>query len=534
MKQVIIGLLGPTLDRGKGQDRWDFWRPTVSLCQHDDVVVDRIELLVQGRFAALAEQVVADIGSVSPETEVRLHEIDLDRPWDFEAVFGELYDFASRYEFHPESEQYFVHITTGTHVAQICLFLLTESRHFPAKLVQTSPPRRRHSHSPGEFQVIDLDLSRYDQLAQRFAVEQAEGLDYLKSGIATRDPGFNRLMEQIEHVAIHSRDPILLGGPTGAGKSRLARRIYELKKLRRQVDGPLVEVNCATLRGDTAMSTLFGHRRGAYTGATADRKGLMVQADGGVLFLDEVGELGSDEQTMLLRAIEEKRFLPVGADREVASDFMLICGTNRDLSEQVARGQFRDDLLARLNLWTFRLPGLAERRADIEPNVTYELAQITKRTGESVRFNAEAMQTFLDFAQRPEALWSANFRDLSACLSRMSVMARSGRITRDVVDDEIQRLRSTWQTWQADHTKPHDADLLSSLLSSDAIQQMDLFDQVQLSAVVEICRSSSSLSDAGRKLFAASRLKRAKANDADRLRKYLMKFGLDWADLQRS
>src|SRR6185369_871819 len=109
--------------------------------------------------------------------------------------------------------------------------------------------------------------------------------------------------------------------PTGAGKSRLARRIFELKKSRNLVKGEFVEVNSATLRGDAAMSALFGHVKGAFTGAVSDRPGLLRKADQGVLFLDEIGELGLDEQAMLLRAIEEKVFYPLGSDREASSDF---------------------------------------------------------------------------------------------------------------------------------------------------------------------------------------------------------------------
>src|SRR4030095_7720389 len=130
-------------------------------------------------------------------------------------------------------------------------------------------------------------------------------------------------------------------------KSQLARRIYELKKARHQVTGAFVEVNCATLRGDAAMSALFGHVKGAFTGALKDRAGLLRAADGGVLFLDEIGELGRDEQAMLVRALEEKRFSPFGSDVEVSSDFQLIAGTNRELLPAVREGRFREDLLAR-------------------------------------------------------------------------------------------------------------------------------------------------------------------------------------------
>ena len=106
------------------------------------------------------------------------------------------------------------------------------------------------------------------------------------------------------------------------------------------MSGELVEVNCATIRGEQTMSTLFGHVKGAFTGAITSRAGLLKAADGGVLFLDEIGELGMDEQAMLLRAIEEKTFTPVGSDKPSRSDFQLIAGTNRDLSGEVAKGVF--------------------------------------------------------------------------------------------------------------------------------------------------------------------------------------------------
>jgi len=152
------------------------------------------------------------------------------------------------------------------------------------------------------------------------------------------------MINQIEKVSIRSVEPMLLTGPTGAGKTQLAKRIYELKKHLGKVTGNLVAVNCATLRGDNAMSALFGHTKGSFTGANNSRAGLLKEADHGLLFLDEVGELGLDEQAMLLRAIEEKRFLPVGADKEVTSDFQLIAGTNRDLKALAERGEFRHDL----------------------------------------------------------------------------------------------------------------------------------------------------------------------------------------------
>ncbi len=527
-ENVVIGLLGPALDTGKGPERWERWRPTVALCQQENLLIARLELLYQPKFARLAKTIVEDIGAVSPETRVRPAEIALDDPWDFEEVYGALHDFARRYEFDTGREEYLIHITTGTHVAQICLFLLTEARYFPGKLIQTSPALARRRESPDAFEIIDLDLSRYDRIASRFQKEREQGVSFLKSGIATRNKDFNRLIDRIEEVAIRSRDPLLLVGPTGAGKSRLAKRIYQLKRERHQVAGDFVEVNCATIRGDAAMSTLFGHVKGAFTGALRDRPGLLRAADGGVLFLDEIGELGVDEQTMLLRALEEKSFFPLGGDREVKSDFQLIAGTNRDLALMVRDGRFREDLLSRIYLWTFRMPGLRERVEDIEPNLEYEIEQFAQRNGTLVTFSREARARFLKFAVSTDARWQGNFRDLNGAITRMATLAPGGRISAQVVEEEIERLRTAWDAPGSNNGN----ELLERLLGAERIEEIDLFDRMQLASVIGVCREHRSLSEAGRELFGSSRERKKTANDADRLRKYLARFGLQWGDIQ--
>jgi transcriptional regulatory protein RtcR len=524
---TVIGFLGSTLDASKfGPSRWSKWRPTVGLTMHEDLRVDRLILIHGTAHRRLADYVAEDIASVSPETTVEKRVLDFRDPWDFEEVYGKLLDFARAEPLDPDAEDYLVHITTGTHVAQICLFLLTEARYLPARLLQTQPRRGSPGDAAGIWNTIDLDLSRYDSIATRFAVATQESTSFLKSGIATQSPTFNRMIDEIERVALRSKAPILLMGPTGAGKSQLARRIYELKRLKHQIAGPFVEVNCATLKGDGAMSALFGHRKGAFTGAVADRPGLLRAADKGMLFLDEIGELGLDEQAMILRAIEDKRFLPVGSDKEAASDFQLIAGTNRDLGEAVAAGSFRDDLYARLNLWTFRLPGLADRREDIEPNLDYELDRFAEREGDRATFNKEARQRYLAFATGPDASWSGNFRDLAASVTRMATLSPKGRIDVECVDAEIQRLKRLWSGQRDDA-----AGILAEVLSPDALAEIDPFDRVQLAETVRICRRSRSLSEAGRALFTASRARRTSANDADRLRKYLARFGLEWVQL---
>jgi len=527
MAMVVFGLLGTVLDAGSRPERWRRWRPSVSLFQNEAREVARFELLVPDVKAPLVKTLLKDIALVSPETKVIVHELSLKNPWDFEEVYEALYDFSQVYKFQPSQEEYFLHITTGTHVAQICMFLLAEARYFPAKLLQTSPPKRvsngEEPTSQGVVSEIDLDLSKYDRIAQRFAQTQMEATTFLKSGIKTRNQQFNELIAQLEKVAGATTSPVLLEGPSGSGKSKLARRLFELKKNRHQITGEFVEVNCATLKGINAMASLFGHKKGAFLGAP-ERSGLLASAHNGVLFLDEIASLGLDEQAMLLGALESGFFRPLGSDHEVQSEFQLIVGTHKDLLAEVAAGRFRQDLFVRINIWTYVLPSLRERLEDIEPNIDYELQKYSQETNSALRFNKEAKQAYLDFCLSEQALWSANFRDLSASVHRMATLAEKGRIRLDGVEHEIRRLIGLW------HATVNNMafDILSRYLSASSIEQLDLFEKYQLAGVLKQCIQEQSLSDAGRVLFSVSRLEKKTTNDADRISKYLAKYDLDW------
>ncbi len=517
MRNVVLGFLGTQLDSGKRRR----WKPTVSLCQEEGFEVDRYELLFDGQFSRLAHSVKAEIETVSPETEVVLHRMDMDDPWDLEETYAKLFDFAKDYGFDEDRERYHIHLTTGTHIGQICWFLLSESRHIPAALIQTGPPRGDNTH--GSFDLIDLDLSRFDALQQRFDQQSREYGDILRGGIETKNAAYNATIDKIEQVSSVSDEPILLVGETGTGKSELAQRIYELKLDRRRVKGRLVHVNCATLVGGTAAATLFGQRR-SFTGqAGTERAGLLREADGGVLFLDEIDMLGLEEQALLLHAIETGRYYPLGSDAEVTSRFQIIAGASSDLSHRVAAGRFRRDLFARLNFWTFDLPPLRARREDIEDNLRFELMRAERKLGVRVGFNADAAQDWLRFARAPSTQWSGNFRDFGGAVMRLCTLAPRGRITRAQVREEIERLTRLWAASNVDQ----DAQLVARHVTAP----LDPFDIPQLAEVIRTCKTSATISDAGRQLFSVSRQERASRNDADRLRKYLAKFDLKWADL---
>ncbi|MEL6642476.1 MAG: RNA repair transcriptional activator RtcR [Pseudomonadota bacterium] len=518
MRNVVLGFLGTQLDRGGRRG----WRPTVAMCQEPGFEIDRLELIYDHKFNRLAHDVKREIAKVSPDTDVLLQRMDLEDPWDLQEVYGKLFDFAQNYGFDEDRERYHIHLTTGTHVAQICWFLLTESRHIPAALIQTGPPRKDRDEA-GTFDLIDLDLSHYDAIQKRFDQQTREYGSLLKGGIETRNAAFNQVIDRLEQVTERSDAPVLILGEPGVGKTQLAQRIFEMKLQRRRVKGRLVHVNCAALRGDMAYPTLFGQRR-SHTGlAGSERGGLLREADGGVLLLDEIDMLGLHEQSLLLNAIETGRYYPLGSDAEVTSRFQIIAAATQDLGALVAEGKFRADLFSRLNTWTFRLPPLRDRREDMEANLHHELQQAEQKLGSRIGFNADASEAWLRFARAPDTPWRGNFRDFSGAILRLCTLAPRGRITLNQVKEEIAALRLRWDS----ENKDSDAALVAAYTD----REVDPFDVPQLAQVLRTCQSSMTLSEAGRKLYVVSRKQRSSVNDSDRVRKYLARFDLTWDDV---
>ncbi len=197
-----------------------------------------------------------------------------------------MHDFSRQFPFDPDNEDYLVHITTGTHVAQICLFLLTESRRLARTGSSRPGLRGRMEHKvAGEYSIIDLDLSKYDRIATRFNEERGDDISFLKSGIDTRNSSFNQLIEQIESVARLAPRSDSTYRPHRRGQIPAGPPHFELKKARHRLEGNFVEVNCATLRGDAAMSALFGHKRGAFTGALRTATGCSAPPTAACCFL---------------------------------------------------------------------------------------------------------------------------------------------------------------------------------------------------------------------------------------------------------
>ena len=546
MKHVVLSILGTRKDDPTIENNG--WSPSLSLVHHKDkFTVDEYHLIYNSGFKELAEKVQAQIEAASITTKVVLDEIVLKDPWDFDEVSVAFFDYVKRSCFHRANTEYLVHINTGTNVERICLFWLVYSNYIKARLVQTAPSegfgKTQSKDDKGLLKIIDLDITGNKALTKRINTLSLEGITFLKDGIQTKNKRYNETIDELERLVLASSDPILITGPTGAGKTKLASKIYELKKKHNLVQGEFVSVNCATLDPSTAKSELFGHVKGAFTSADGSRDGFIKTAENGILFLDEIGDLTKDVQTMLLKAIEEHEFHPMGSDKTVKCNFQLICGTNQDLSNPE---KFRHDLLQRINRWSYRIPGLAERREDIEPNFEYELEQFRTHAKRGILITEEARKLFMDYALNDKTCWSGNFRELRNMVTRMGTLAHDGEIQIDDVQREIGRAQGMSPSPEIPHTptqQPETAsttgngdeeEYLVSLLGNNYAEKYDDIQLATLMHVLDVCKACISAAEAGRHLYNVSRGSRATANDFDRIAKFLKTYNLKFSQLQHA
>ncbi len=252
---------------------------------------------------------------------------------------------------------------------------------------------------------------------------------YLKRTLAEREgatefigesPAIKRVLEQARLVA-QTDSTVLLTGESGTGKGLLARKIHEMSPRR---EGPFVAVDCGTLVPTLFESELFGHVKGAFTGATSHKIGKFELANGGTIFFDEIANISPDIQAKLLKAVEEKEISPVGSHRLVRVDVRIITATNKNLREEVRKGTFREDLFFRLNVVSIHLPPLRERPEDIPLLAEYFLRRYARKHGKEVKaFSPEVLKAFAEYS------WPGNVRELENTVERLVVFARREIIT---------------------------------------------------------------------------------------------------------
>ncbi len=234
--------------------------------------------------------------------------------------------------------------------------------------------------------------------------------------ILGESPALIRLLDQVGLVAA-TDSTVLIQGETGTGKELIARAIHD-RSLRRE--RPLIKINCAALPRELVESEFFGHEKGAFTGATQQRRGRFELADGGTIFLDEVGELPLETQPKLLRVLQEHEFDRVGGTKTLRTDVRLIAATNRDLQQQVGAGTFRSDLYYRLNVFPVVLPPLRERRADIPRLIQHFLARAGRKLGRPL---ADAAPALIERAMAYD--WPGNVRELENFVERSAILGKA-------------------------------------------------------------------------------------------------------------
>jgi transcriptional regulator with GAF, ATPase, and Fis domain len=282
--------------------------------------------------------------------------------------------------------------------------------------VQNAVDRRRNSAQLDLFSVPPP------------AVEKDPGVCRFDD-IIGRSPCMLEIFELINKVA-DCDSTILINGETGTGKGLVARAIHKKSKRRNK---PLISINCGAIPENLLESELFGHVKGAFTGATAAKPGKFEIADGGTVFLDEIGDMSPDLQVKVLKVLEEGEFEPVGGSKTIKVDVRIIAATHRDLSEEVQKGDFREDLFYRLYVIPMNLPSLKERAADIRHLVAYFLEQSNCRNNRQVQgFGGDALEAMMGYA------WPGNVRELKNMVERLVVLKGSGVISRHDLPPEMQ------------------------------------------------------------------------------------------------
>ena len=268
-----------------------------------------------------------------------------------------------------------------------------------------------------------VELEKKNLLKEKLTLQRELKSPYRFANIVFVSDKMRDILDAAWRVS-QSKANVLLRGESGTGKELIARTIHYHSK---RCDKSFISVNCAAIPDNLIESDLFGHVKGAFTGAVTEKKGRFEMADGGTLFLDEIGDIPPPMQVKLLRVLQERRFERVGSSKSITVDVRIIAATNRNLEEAVKEGKFREDLYYRLNVVPVRIPSLRERKEDIPPLVGHFLQLYNEENGRNVKISNEALDTLLMYD------WPGNVRELENCIERMIVMAKNDLImTEDV------------------------------------------------------------------------------------------------------
>ncbi|MFH2063895.1 MAG: RNA repair transcriptional activator RtcR family protein [Pseudomonadota bacterium] len=351
--------------------------------------------------------------------EVHILETNLDDPTIYQDIFKALRENFRHILENFSSARFFIAVASGTPQMHACWVLLTASGEIPARILHVRPLRFVTKESP---LVTEVDLSSREFPEVRFqnrriaAAENETDSDLIKTqlGIVGDHPAMHRSLE-IGTMLAPSHSPILVLGETGTGKELFARFIHKVSGRQREA---FVPVNCAAIPENLVESLLFGHAKGAFTGAVNNQVGKFDVADKGTLFLDELGELPLSAQAKLLRVLQDGIVEPIGKAKGHKVDVRIVGATNRDLRKLVRKGTFREDLFYRLNVGEIKLPPLRDRRSDIPKLALHILDKLNSSLRYPKRLSAEALTRLQSHT------WAGNVRDLENVIERSVLLCR--------------------------------------------------------------------------------------------------------------
>lgn len=296
---------------------------------------------------------------------------------------------------------------------------------------------RRGMNLESLYSVIRSYCGKFEEqsrVIESKATTPSENESFIRTfGMIGRSEHLYQICELIENYG-KTDLAVLIHGENGTGKERVARAIHASSRV---AEGPFVAVNCAAINEGVIESELFGHVRGAFTGANRDRKGYFVEADGGTLFLDEIGDMPTHLQSKILRAIQEKEIVPVGATKPISVNARVITATNVNLKEAILKQRFREDLFYRLNVLPIDLLPLRDRKEDIEPLVLSLAEKWSRQTNKPKEFRARAMSALRAYA------WPGNIRELENVVTRVLAKTEADIIELSHLDESFHKLSET-------------------------------------------------------------------------------------------
>ncbi len=428
---------------------------------------DRVVLFGTPGMRESAEHTCEALETRFPHIAVDLRDVPLADPTDYRAILAVMRLELDKLRRAFPKASFFVSVASGTPQIHACWLVLLNETPFPVRLLQARPPRFVTDDVPP---VMELDPEslfqmgkgvppRAESVARRErppARSRRQGgaedvsrpsdsalhTARAKLGIVGDHPQMIEVLERTR-IAAASTLTVLISGETGTGKELLARLIHMLSD---RVTAPFVPLNCGAIPKDLAESTLFGHIKGAFTGAVRDQEGRFATADNGTLFLDEVGELPLDVQVKLLRVLEDGLVQPIGARKAKKVNVRIVAASNRDLRERAAKREFREDLYYRLASVELRIPALRERPSDIPRIALHLLDGINQQLRTPKQLSRGALRKLQQHS------WPGNVRDLHNVLSQSCLFSKGDVIDAgDVVFSRDPSLKTTLQTFPLPH-----------------------------------------------------------------------------------